>query len=151
MPATSLRRRFNEIVASSGDFQVADLCRLSHLYFVSFEAMTLRLERLGLIPKGARDYLKESRFEPHKATRILNLSSHPIAGAPYPERYKFLAVHAYERGEITEIQLAGFLRCDPVTARGIVSECLTSSDMTADGRLETMHLDFPQSLLPNHG
>ena len=150
MPATSLRRRFNETVASSGDFQVADLCRLAHMYFVSFEAMTLRLERLGLIPKGTRDFLKESRFEVRKASRILDLPSHPVTDTPYPDRYKYLAVHAYERAEITETELATFLRCDPVTARGIVSDCLTGSEMGSDGRLETFQLDFQRSLLPNH-
>ena len=52
MPASSVRQRFQDIVTTTGDFQVADLCRLKHFYFVSLEAMTLRLEQLGLIPKG---------------------------------------------------------------------------------------------------
>jgi hypothetical protein len=35
-----------------------------------------------------------------------------------------------------------------VTARQIVTECLTSTDVAADGRLETLHLDeFQKSLL----
>ena len=53
MPASSVRQRFHDIVTTTGDFQVADLCRLSHFYFVSVEAMALRLEQLGLIPKGS--------------------------------------------------------------------------------------------------
>ncbi len=50
MPANAVRQRFHEIVAATNDFQVADLCRLSHFFFVSVEAMAIRLEQLGLIP-----------------------------------------------------------------------------------------------------
>ena len=49
IPAASVRFRFNEIVNSTGNFQVADLVRLKHFYFVSMEAMALRLEGLGLL------------------------------------------------------------------------------------------------------
>src|SRR5438105_14907330 len=62
MPTTSVRRQFLDVVSSSNDFQVADLCRLAHAYFVSVEAMALRLERLDLLPKGTADHLKESRL-----------------------------------------------------------------------------------------
>ena len=47
MPANAVRQRFHEIVAATNDFQVADLCRLSHFFFVSVEAMALRLEQLA--------------------------------------------------------------------------------------------------------
>ena len=66
MPATSVRQRFHGIVATTGDFQVADLCRMKHFYFVSLEAMTLRVEQLGLIPRGTWDSLKESNLPPAK-------------------------------------------------------------------------------------
>jgi Zn-dependent peptidase ImmA (M78 family)/DNA-binding XRE family transcriptional regulator len=133
MPATSVRRRFNEIVTTTGDFQIADLCRLSHLYFVSLEAMTLRLEGMGLIPQGTSEYLKESRFEVRKATEVLSLPKHPVSDEPLSDRYKYLAVHAYERGELTEGQLARFLRCDPVTAREMVARYLTTPEVSRDG------------------
>jgi Zn-dependent peptidase ImmA (M78 family)/DNA-binding XRE family transcriptional regulator len=133
MPTTSVRRRFNEIVNSTSDFQVADLCRLSHLYFVSLEAMTLRLEGMGLIPQGTREHLKESRFEVRKATEVLSLPKHPANDEPLSDRYKYLAVHAYERGELSEGQLARFLRCDPVTARETVARYLTTPEVSLDG------------------
>ena len=54
------------------------------------------------------------------------------------------------QGKITQVQLARFLRCDVVTARQIVTECLTSTDVAADGRLEMLHLEeFQKSLLSN--
>lgn len=133
IPATSVRRRFNEIVNATGDFQIADLCRLGHLYFVSLEAMTLRLEAMGLIPQGTREHLKESRFEVRKASQILGLPKQPIHDETLPERYKYLAVHAYERGELSEGQLARFLRCDPVTARETVTQYLTMPDVSVQG------------------
>jgi Zn-dependent peptidase ImmA (M78 family)/DNA-binding XRE family transcriptional regulator len=150
MPASSVRAKFHEVVTSTGDFKVADLCRLSHFYFVSVEAMTLRLEKLGLIPKGSSETLKDSKFSPRKAGQILELLPHPETSQPYPQRYKFLAVHAYEQGKITQAQMARFLRCDVVTARQVVTECLTSTDVGADGRLEMLHLEeFQKSLLSN--
>ena len=133
MPATSIRRRFNEVVNTTGDFQIADLCRLSHLYFVSLEAVAIRLESMGLIPSGTRQHLKESRFEVRKATELLGLPKHPVNCDALPDRYKYLAVHAYERGELSEGQLARFLRCDPVTAREIVTRYLTTSEVSSTG------------------
>ena len=138
MPATSVRRRFNEIVNSTNDFQIADLCRLSHLYFVSLEAMTLRLEGMGLIPPGTREHLRESRFEVRKATAILSLPKHPVSDEPFSDRYKYLAVHAYERGELSEGQLARFLRCDPVTARETVARYLTTPEVSLEGEYVTV-------------
>ena len=64
MPATSVRQKFHDIVATTGDFQVADLCRMKHFYFVSLEAMTLRVEQLGLIPKGTWESLEGVGIRP---------------------------------------------------------------------------------------
>jgi Zn-dependent peptidase ImmA (M78 family)/DNA-binding XRE family transcriptional regulator len=150
MPATSIRHRFHEIVSTTNDFRVADLCRLSNFYYVSAEAMSLRLEGLGLIPKGCWNYIKkESRFQVRKASAVLQLPAHPETKDPFPERYKFLAVHAHEQEKISEGQLARFLRCDPVTAREIVAQCLTSRMIDEDGQEHTFQLEFQNSLLPD--
>jgi len=147
IPATSLRRRFLDIVNTTKDFQVADLCRLAHAYFVSVEAMALRLERLNLLPKGTADHLKESKLPVREAKAVLGLPPHPVTDAPYPERYKFLAVHAYDQEKITEGQLARFLRCDRVTAREILEGCLTSRDVGEDGLARAMQFETQHSLL----
>ena len=136
MPATSVRRRFLDVVNMTSDFQVADLCRLAHAYFVSVEAMAYRLEKLGLVPKGRAELLKESRLPVREAKERLRLSPHPVNDDPFPERYKALAVYAYEQEKITEGQLARFLRCDRVTAREIVQDYLTSRDVNAEGQTE---------------
>lgn len=148
MPASSVRQRFNAIVTSTDDFTVADLCRLSHFYFVSVEAMCLRLEQLGLTPRGMWRSLKESGLAPRTAANILELPSHPESSEPYPERYKNLAVLAFEEGKISQGRLARFLRCDPVTAREIVARCLTSPHVGDDGEQRSLQFpEFQRSLL----
>ena len=147
MPATSVHRRFNEIVNTTGDFQIADLCRLSHLYFASVEAMTLRLEGLRLIPKGVREHLKESNFKVREASEMLQLPRQPTSAERLPARYTFLAVAAHERGELSEGQLARFLRCTPVTAREIVARCLTAKRDSDDGQVRFAKLESEFSLL----
>jgi Zn-dependent peptidase ImmA (M78 family)/transcriptional regulator with XRE-family HTH domain len=147
MPSSSVRRRFNQIVNESGDFQIADLCRLSHFFFVSVEAMTLRLEGLGLIPKGVRDHLKESRFEVRRAAEMLNLEEQPITDNQFPRRYMSLAVQAYDKGELSEGELSALLRCDRVTAREIVERFLTTTEISDDGQVRRVQLEPQFSLL----
>lgn len=147
MPATSVRRCFNKIVSATSDFHVADLCRLSHFYYVSVEAMAYRLEGLQLIPEGTIQHLRESRFEVRKAKDILKLSVQPEANDPYPDRYVYLAVRAYEQAKISEGQLAIFLDVDPVTAREIVERVSQGTNVTDDGKVEECRFDFPRSLL----
>ncbi|MEK6233261.1 MAG: ImmA/IrrE family metallo-endopeptidase, partial [Planctomycetales bacterium] len=147
MPATSVRRRFNQVVNDSGDFQISDLCRLSHFYFVSVEAMALRLEGLSLVPKGVRDHLKESKFEVRRAAEMLNLHQHPEVNARFPDRYVFLAVHAYDKGELSEGELSDLLRCDRVTAREIVESHLTTTDVSDDGEIRRFQFETHHSLL----
>jgi Zn-dependent peptidase ImmA (M78 family)/DNA-binding XRE family transcriptional regulator len=150
MPASSVRHQFNDVVGSTGDFQVADLCRMSHTFFVSVEAMTLRLERLGLIPRGVRNHLKESGFEVRRASQMLDLPTNLETNDNLPDRYRFLAVNAFEQARITEGQLCRLLRCDPVTARSIVAELLTSREVSGEGECLARHpVDSQYSLLPN--
>jgi len=148
MPATSVRQRFHDIVNTTGDFQVSDLRRLSHFYFASVEAMALRLEQLGLISKGSWQFLKESKFAPKQAGELLGLMPQPVNDQSFPERYRFLAVSAYERGDIGDSDLAHFLRCDIVSAREIVAETLTSREVVeTTGEKRDVLLDFRKSLL----
>jgi Zn-dependent peptidase ImmA (M78 family) len=148
MPATSVRQRFHDIVNMTNDFQVADLRRLSHFYFVSVEVMALRLEQLNLIPKGSWHFLKESQFAPKQAAEMLGLPPQPINDHPFPERYKYLAVNAFVRGDIGDTDLASLLRCDIVSAREIVAQTLMSREVSdTTGEERDVRLDFQRSLL----
>ncbi len=148
MPASGIRRKFHEITASTGDFQVADLCRLSNYYFVGVQAMTLRLEELSLVARGAWDMLKEKGFRPRAAAEDLGLRPRGTRTTdPYPERYKYLAVQAFQMGKISEGQLCRFLRSDRVTARGIVAQCTSHRFVDECGEVREQCLPFEDSLL----
>ncbi len=147
MPASSVRQRFHDIVTTTGDFKGADLHRLSHFYYVSVEAMALRLEGLGLIQRGSWQFLKESKFSPREAAELLSLQSQPVNEEPFSERYKYLAVAAYERGEIGDSDLAHYLRCDIARAREIASITLSSREIDSSGEQSAWRLDFAKSLL----
>jgi Zn-dependent peptidase ImmA (M78 family) len=147
MPTSSVRQRFHGIATTTGNFRVADLRRLSHFYYVSVEAMALRLEQLGLIQKGSSQFLKESRFSPREAAELLNLQPQPVNDRPFPDRYKYLAVAAYERGDLGDSDLAHYLRCDIVTAREIAAATLTSREVEPTGEETAWKLDFAKSLL----
>ncbi|MGL5094693.1 MAG: helix-turn-helix domain-containing protein, partial [Planctomycetia bacterium] len=146
MPASSVRLRFNEILNATGDFQVADLVKLKHRYFVSMEAMARRLESLGLLKTGTWDLQREKGLPVREAEKRLGLTAEVRAEPAYPERYKFLAVHAYERGELSEQELADYLRCDVWEARRVVQESLLSMEVDAEGRSHRMQADFEASL-----
>jgi Zn-dependent peptidase ImmA (M78 family) len=150
MPASSVRFRFNDVVNSTGNFQVADLVELKHFYFVSMEAMAHRLEGLGLLPSGTWDLLKEKGLRVRQAEKRLGLNSELSPEPAYPDRYKFLAVHAYERGELSEKELANYLRCDVWEARRVVRDTMLSVELDPDGRPRPMHADFETPLLADH-
>ncbi len=147
MPASSVRFRFNEIVNTTGNFQVGDLVKLKHQYSVSLEAMALRLEALGLLKQGTWALQKEKGLPVREAEKHLGLASDAKPEPAYPDRYKLLAVHAYERGELSEKELATYLRCDIWEARRIVQETMLSVEVDADGHLQPMQADFEASLL----
>ena len=71
----------------------------------------------------------------------------PVNDFPFPDRYKYLAVAAYERGEIGDSDLAHYLRCDVVEAREIAEATLASREVESTGEENTWRLDFAKSLL----
>lgn len=147
MPRVGLRRHFTDIVNTTKDFRVADLVRVSHFYFVSVQALALRLERLGLIGKGWWESLDEAGLKPQALKRDLNLMQRSEPQEAYPERYKFLAVQALQQDLISEGQLAKFLRTDRVAARSIVEECLSQLGTTPQGDEQVFKWPFEKSML----
>lgn len=140
VPAAGLRRRFNEIgrrrkLEGRGSPTPADLCQLAHFYFVSLEALTHRLEDLGLIRAGTWQHLQQRGVRVEEARRLLGLEEHPAEGHRVPSRYRYLAAEAWHRGEISEGQLASLLRLDRLSARRLVREIglQPQADGEADG------------------
>lgn len=127
MPANSLRRRFHQAVrqrqkdGTSGP-TAGDLCHLAHYFFVSFEAMTRRLEELGLVRPGTWERLKQQGFRVREAQRLSGLQEREVDDALLPPRYRYLAVEAWHRGDLSEGQLADFLQVDRLTARRMIRD-----------------------------
>lgn len=150
MPETGVQRRFYEALERSGDFKVADLCRMADYFAVSMQAMSVRLESLALIPKGSWDSISESGVPVNALKQEAGIEQPASLDSlqPYPQRYKLLAVQAFEEEKITEGQLARLLRCARVEAREIVEQCSqTSSD--SNGMQSQVSLSLAHSLLPH--
>jgi Zn-dependent peptidase ImmA (M78 family)/DNA-binding XRE family transcriptional regulator len=123
MPATGLVRRFQNLRrAKEGPVTPTDLLVLCQLYRASFQALTLRLEELRLLPTGTWDRLRDAGFKPDAARQLADLPPVGPELAHLPTRYRALAVQAFATGTISEGRLARFLRTDRVSARRQVEE-----------------------------
>lgn len=122
MPSSSVSRRFHEMKRSRGSLVPTDLCLLADFFFVSIEAMALRLEDLHLIRSGMYDTLIANGFRPSEARAQLKLQPHEISNHTFPLRYQYLATEALFNGDITEEDYAHFLRTDIVAARNIAEQ-----------------------------
>lgn len=147
MPAAGLRRRFNEMSRTSGGkITAAEVCRVAHYYFVSVEAMMLRLEELRLLPSGTWDRLRDRGFKVREAQQQLGLIPHPRDNQALPIRYQFLAVLAYQEGNLTEGELARLLRLDRVQARRTVQRLTHPTHLLDEGEVGSLSVDLASSI-----
>lgn len=133
IPASSVSRRFHEIKRARKNIQPADICILAHYFFVSFEALMRRLERLHLIKTGTYELIKNKGFKPQEAFSLLNLEPHVLSRDVLPLRYRYLATEARYKGNISEDEYAHFLRTDIVYARKMFDKLRTQSIVTPAG------------------
>jgi Zn-dependent peptidase ImmA (M78 family)/transcriptional regulator with XRE-family HTH domain len=146
-PTAGLTRRFHALKRSrEGRVTPADLCRLADTYFVSLEAMTLRLEDLRLIPAGTWARLKQEGFRVREAQALLQLAPHASMDQLLPPRYLDLAAEAFGQGELSEGQLARFLHADRLEARRLVEERASRSVVSEEGTVVQLTLDLGESL-----
>ena len=151
MPAVGLRRRFNELArATDGRVTVAEICRIARHYFVSVEAMMLRLEQLRLLPGGTWERLRDRGFEVREAQAQLGLTPRSPADRLLPLRYQLLAVRAYEEGNLSEGELARLLRVDRVSARRIVQELTHPVHLLDEGDVGALSIDLASSISGRH-
>jgi Zn-dependent peptidase ImmA (M78 family)/transcriptional regulator with XRE-family HTH domain len=125
LPADAVARQFADRVrANGGAFAAADIIAMAHQYEVSFQAMTLRLEGLALLPRGTWERLAAQNIRPREVESRLGIVRPSRAASPptFPERYVSLALEAFERELIGEGDLAEYLGTDRVSARGIHAE-----------------------------
>ena len=143
MPSAGLRRRFNgHFRAVGGKVTAADLCGLARHYLVPLEYMTLRLEKLRLLPEGTWDGLRNGGPGVMGVQTERGLSAHVSGSEDLPFRYRLLAVKAYCEEHITEGQLARLLRVDRVSARMTVREFTHTGHVLPDGEVGMSRLDL---------
>jgi Zn-dependent peptidase ImmA (M78 family) len=137
MPASGLRRRYLEIERERPrGITHGDLCRLAHFYAVSVEAMTRRLEELRLIPTGTWDRLRQQGFRVREAQQLLGLESAHADDEQFSSRYVALAVEAWQKGDLSEGQLARFLRTDRLGARDWIQRLAPGEDGAEQGSID---------------
>jgi Zn-dependent peptidase ImmA (M78 family) len=148
MPAAGLSRRFEAIRrAKNKPVTPADVLALSHLYRVSFQAMTWRLEELKLLPPGTWDRLRALGFKPTKALDMLAVPVHEPELPNLPVRYVALAVQAYNEGQLTEGQLARRLGADLVGTRQQVQNVTNQPLPVEGGDWQQVPLDLSAALV----
>ena len=148
MPESGLRRRFNELSRSGGgSLTAADVCRMAHHYFVSVEAMMRRLEQIGVLPRGTWDRLRDRGFKVREAQQQLGLTPQASSARSLPARYEFLAVRAYEADELSEGELARYLRTDRVSARRLVQRMTNELYLLDEGQLASLPIDMSFDIL----
>lgn len=145
MPATGLQRRFNQAAREAGGIVTpVEIMRLAKAYRVSFQAMTIRLEKMRHLPKGTWKRLTGKGFKVREAQTLTGLQIDEALGTGLPVRYQMLACRAFGDGEITEGHFARLLRMDRLAARevrlGFLEGAVANDEL--DGSL------FSQKLLP---
>lgn len=142
MPASGLKRRFHEIrQARQHGVSPADLLHLADRYQVSLEALARRLENLGLLRPHTLDRLLNAGFRVAEAREMLELAALPPDEEMLPLRYRYLAVEAYLRGEISEGQFARLLRTDRVAARSLAQRLSTRVGLDEEGTRSEIELE----------
>lgn len=119
MPAPAVRRQFSEIATAEGRFSPRHLIFLAHAYHVSLEAMCRRLEALRLVKQGTWDALRRQGIGRNEVVQVLGDGA-VTKPAPRPTRINLMAAEAYERGLVSEGQLASMLALDRLEVREIV-------------------------------
>lgn len=143
MPAEGLRRRFSEQQRLRGTLPtIADLVSMAVTYQVSFQAMTLRLEEIGLLRAGYYETLKSRGFQPRAAERELGYGHKQPRPTMLPRRYEQLAFEAFDKALISESELAAFLRCDRMLARALYSDQWRARDEEG----QTLELDLSENV-----
>jgi len=123
MPRSGVNHRLSEVeMARKERITIADLVTLADYFGVSLQAMCLRLEGLKRIQSGSWDRLKSGGLKPDKARQTLGLLRPERKHSEWPVRYLLLAKAAFEKGQLSESQLARKLRTDILSARETMEE-----------------------------
>ena len=126
-PARAVMQKFQEVTAGSDRMSRRHVIVLAHFFGISREAMVRRLEELGLIKLGTWDWFQSNNgITDEQARQVLGDLQSPDAhkteaDRPTTLRLNLLAEEAYQKGLLSEGQLARLLHLDRVELREILS------------------------------
>ena len=148
MPRSGVERRFHDIYDQKGDVNVGDVVGMADHYGVSLMAMVIRLETLSLIKRGSWEAIESTgaRIKDIRAESDLPEVQEKHSVDIFPERYRLLAVQAWNSEAITTSQLAKLLRKPVVDAREFAMSISEDVAETDHGRL-TISLSLGNSLV----
>jgi Zn-dependent peptidase ImmA (M78 family)/DNA-binding XRE family transcriptional regulator len=121
LPTVGVTKRFAD-KCRAGRFTVLDLHALARHFEVPFQAMTLRLEELRLLPKGSYEKILRRQVRPRDLARREAIHRPSTPPRRLPERYVALAAAAYDQELLSEGELAHYLDTDIADARQIFQE-----------------------------
>jgi len=147
MPAAGLNRRFTEIHRSAPKgATLGDIVSFANLYQVSVQALVRRLETLRRLAAGTWDRLITEGFEVQKAQHLLGIDANPPVRDMFPQRYVSLAVMAFRNAQLSEGQLAEYLRTDRLAARMTVEDFQNRVQREVEGDFTEVEVDLAQPL-----
>ena len=123
LPAPAIRSTFTDFVSEHGRFSPRHLVVFAARFGVSNEALTRRLEDLGLLKKGTWESLKDRGFSGEFARTLLSQIEPGDAADHFSEvtpRLWLLAGEAYGRELVSEGQLAEMLKLPRLKIREIL-------------------------------
>lgn len=133
MPGVAVRKAFAEFGGGDGRFTTRHLILLHHRFRVSLEAMTRRLEELGLLKSGSYESLRDRGLDAETVRSVLGAEADEGAPPAPPPRFALLAAEAYQRDLLTEGQVADMLMLRRVDVRRLLDALGDDVDL-AEGR-----------------
>jgi len=127
-PSRAVRQRFAELTAGQSRLTRRHIILLAHAFGVSREAMTRRLEELGLAKRGTWDwFVSNGGISKEQVRQVVGDGSERAVAfrpprGPIPPRIGLLAKEAWKQGLYSEGQLASLLTLSRFDIRAMVDE-----------------------------
>jgi Zn-dependent peptidase ImmA (M78 family)/transcriptional regulator with XRE-family HTH domain len=128
MPAMTVRKKAAELRDAAGQFSVRQLLAMAVYFHTSIEAMTRRLEGLGLLPKGTYESLKAKGLGTQHLEEVRRELDEPEAANRFTPRTLLLAAEAFEKGLLSEQQIAKKLQLDLGSVRDVLEHVVPEGE-----------------------
>ncbi len=120
LPAAEMRRQCAEHQRSEGRFSTRHLIYLASQFGVSIEAVTRRLEAIGLLPSGTYEKLRDRGLSERHVREVLGEPQQPRPRRL--SRFSLLVAEAYDRELLSEGQVVQMLGLERLQARQMLDD-----------------------------